>query len=124
MSYRILIVDDSSLARKVLLRALESIGIKPESVFQADNGLQALEIIKNNWVDCVFLDINMPEMNGIEFCKSVRSDPEYRDLKIVIVSTEGSEERIKQLQNLGISGYVRKPISIEVLKQQIDKIFN
>ncbi len=124
MGYRILIVDDSSLARKVLIRALESIGVRPECIFQAENGVQALEILEKNWVDCVFLDINMPEMNGIEFCKKIRASQELKDLKVVVVSTEGSEERIQQLKNLGISGFVRKPISLEVLRESINKIFD
>lgn len=119
-----LIVDDSSLARKILIRALSTLGINPEHVYQAENGKQALTILENTWVDCVFLDINMPEMNGVEFCEKVRSSPELKDLRIVIVSTEGSEERIQYLKRLGIDGYVRKPLAPETLKEAIEAIFN
>lgn len=124
MGYRVLIVDDSSLARKILIRALSTLGINPEHVYQAENGKQALTILENTWVDCVFLDINMPEMNGVEFCEKVRSSPELKDLRIVIVSTEGSEERIQYLKRLGIDGYVRKPLAPETLKEAIEAIFN
>lgn len=124
MGYRVLVVDDSSLARKILIRALAALGVNPEHVYEAENGKQALKILENTWVDCVFLDINMPEMNGVEFCEWVRKSPELRDLRIVIVSTEGSQERIQYLQHLGIDGYVRKPLAPESLKQAIEAIFN
>ncbi|MCS6961319.1 MAG: response regulator [Deltaproteobacteria bacterium] len=123
MAYNVLLVDDSSLARKVLRRALIQSSVSIGQVYEAENGKQALEILDNQWVDCVFLDINMPVMTGIEFVEEARKKDELRDLKIIVVSTEGSEERLAYLKKLGVLEIVRKPIAPEKLKTVFEKIF-
>ncbi|MCS6893242.1 MAG: response regulator [Deltaproteobacteria bacterium] len=123
MAYNILLVDDSSLARKVLHRALLQSSVDVSKVLEAENGRQALEILESEWIDCVFLDINMPIMTGIEFVEEVRKKPEFRDLKIIVVSTEGSEQRTDYLKKLGVIDFVRKPVAPERLKTVFEKIF-
>lgn len=122
MAYKFLIVDDSSIVRKVLIRALGMTSIEVGEVLQAENGKQALELLENNWVDLVFLDINMPVMNGIEFMENVRKDETTRDLPVIIVSTEGSNERVERLHELGAKAYLRKPVTPEVLTTTVNEI--
>jgi two-component system chemotaxis response regulator CheY len=122
MSYNILIVDDSSIVRKVFRKTLALSGVPTGEVLEAENGLKGLESIESNWVDLVFLDINMPVMNGVEFIKNLRSNPEHAEIPVVIVSTEGSQTRIQELNEYGVKAYLRKPITPEQLSDTIQSI--
>ena len=93
MSYNILIVDDSSIVRKVLIKTLGIAGVPVGDIYEAENGLVALEILESNWVDLIFLDINMPVMNGMEFMEHLRKSSDFDETPIIVVSTEGSKER-------------------------------
>ena len=122
MAYNILIVDDSSIVRKVLMRTFEMTEIPVNNFYQAENGKVGLELLKNNWVDIVFLDINMPVMNGLEFMQAVSKDDEYSGTPIIVVSTEGSKERKELLMEAGVRAYLRKPVTPEALVETIKNV--
>lgn len=122
MSYNVLIVDDSSIVRKVLIKTFGLSSIPVANFYEAQNGAEGLALLKEHWVDIVFLDVNMPVMNGLEFMQNLRGDPEYQSLPVVIVSTEGSHERISELESRGISAYLRKPVTPEQLVETIQSI--
>lgn len=122
MAYNILIVDDSSIIRKSLKKTLGLANLELGSILEAENGAKALEILKANWMDLVFLDINMPVMNGVEFLQKLRSDDQIKDTAVIVVSTEGSEIRAKELQNLGVKALLRKPVRPEVLASTVVEI--
>jgi two-component system chemotaxis response regulator CheY len=123
MSYNVLLVDDSSVVRKVLKKTFALSGVAVGSLVEAENGKVALDKLKEGWFDVVFLDINMPVMNGIEFVRSIRSSEDYRNLPVVIVSTEGAQERIDELRAAGVQHYLRKPVSPEQLAATITEVF-
>ena len=89
---------------------------------EAGNGKEALEVLAEESVDLVFLDINMPIMNGVEFLERVRSDEQLKTLPVVIVSTEGSHLRLQRLQELGIHAQLRKPFTPELLTETVTNI--
>ena len=122
MAYNFLLVDDSSIVRKVLIRTIGMTDLEVSEITEAVNGLDALEKLENRWVDLIFLDINMPIMNGVEFMEKLRAHPTFKSLPVVIVSTEGSQERIKRLEELGIQSYLRKPVSPENLTKTVVSI--
>ena len=122
MAYNILIVDDSNVIRKVMRKTLGLTPITFGEIFDAEHGLQALEILKHHWVDLVFLDINMPVMDGMQFMEALRADPATKDTKVVIVSTEGSKERIERLRELGAKRYLRKPVTPEQIVEVINEL--
>lgn len=122
MSYNILIVDDSSIVRKVLIKTLGLAGIPIGEIYEAENGLVALEILQNNWVDLIFLDINMPVMNGMEFMNHLRESSDFDETPIIVVSTEGSKERKEELFDKNIKAYLRKPITPEELAEKVGEI--
>jgi two-component system chemotaxis response regulator CheY len=122
MAYNILIVDDSNVIRKVMRKTLGLTPIAFGEIFDAEHGLQALEILKHHWVDLVFLDINMPVMDGMQFMEALRADPATKDTKVVIVSTEGSKERIERLRELGAKRYLRKPVTPEQIVEVINEL--
>ena len=122
MSYNILIVDDSSIVRKVLIKTLGIANIPIDKVLEAENGQVALDILADNWVDIIFLDINMPVMNGMEFMENLRKLKEYDNIPIVVISTEGSKERKEELFEKHVKEYLRKPITPEQLSDTIHKL--
>jgi two-component system chemotaxis response regulator CheY len=122
MSYRFLVIDDSSVVRKALRKTLAMTDIEMSDLLEAENGQLGLSIVEKEWVDLVFLDINMPVMNGVEFLRELRKSPDYSEMPVVIVSTEGSSERIKELEELGIQGYLRKPVGPEALVAKVKEV--
>lgn len=117
MSFTIMIVDDSEIIRSVLGRTIKMTEVPYDEILEAENGVEGLKILENEVPDVILTDINMPEMNGVEFINKLREEEEYRDTPIVVVSTEGSETRIQQLMDLGISGYLRKPFTPESIRE-------
>ena len=119
MAYNVMLVDDSSIVRKVLKKTFSLSGVDVGQMLEAENGQVALDKLKDNWVDVVFLDINMPVMNGMEFVRAVRANPDLKDLPIVVVSTEGAQDRINELMNSGVKHYLRKPVTPEALAKTL-----
>ena len=122
MAYNFLIVDDSSIVRKVIIKTMKMTDVQCNVIYEAENGAKALEVLDKEWVDLVFLDINMPVMNGIEFMEALRAIEQFKDLPVIVVSTEGSKERIDKLNSLGIKAYLRKPMTPESLTETISNV--
>jgi len=122
MALNILIVDDSAVVRAVISKTFKLAGIPVGELYQAANGKKALEILDNNWVDLVFSDINMPVMGGVEMIEKMSADGLLKTIPVVVVSTEGSATRIEQLKSRGISAYIRKPFTPELVRKVVDDI--
>jgi two-component system, chemotaxis family, chemotaxis protein CheY len=97
-------------------------GMDISQVFEASHGGEALEVVKRQWVDLIFLDINMPVMDGIQFVRAIRSDDMLKDLAVVVISTEGSEERVQELTALGVKAYLRKPVRPEQVAETVKSL--
>lgn len=123
MAYNVLIVDDSAIVRKVLKKTFGMTSIPVNQFHEASNGKEGLEILSAQWIDVIFLDVNMPVMNGMEFMRKLKSDPAASDTPVVVVSTEGSKERIEELTQSGIKAFLRKPVTPEHLVEVIEKVF-
>jgi two-component system chemotaxis response regulator CheY len=115
MALNILVVDDSLLMRKMIIKTLHLSGIPLGEIYQAANGQEGLQILQEEWVDLLLVDINMPVMNGEVMIDRVRHNPETATLPIIVISTEGSQTRIDLLQKKG-AGFVHKPFSPEELR--------
>jgi two-component system chemotaxis response regulator CheY len=112
---RMLVVDDSAVMRRVVVRSLQLSGLPLHEVEEARDGQEALELVRKSWIDIVLCDVHMPIMNGAELVRRMRADPLTRDLPVVIVSSDRSEGRVAELQQLGVRAYVRKPFQPEAL---------
>lgn len=121
MFFNVLVVDDSAVMRAMIVRTLRLSGVPLGEVHEAGNGREALDVLGASWVDLMLLDINMPVMDGEEVLDRLRADPETADLKIVVVSTEGSEARLKRLAEKGVA-FVHKPFTPEMLRATILRI--
>jgi len=114
-----LIVDDSSVMRKIVERSLRQAGMDLKQVLEAANGAEALGILNENLVDIILCDINMPVMDGLEFIKQLPTVVNAKGVPVVMITTEGSEAHVVQAISAGARGYIRKPFTAEQVKEQI-----
>ncbi|MBN2799454.1 MAG: response regulator [Deltaproteobacteria bacterium] len=120
MSYSVLIVDDSPLIRSMVLKSIAMSGLEILASFQAANGLEALEILREQWIDVVFADLNMPEMGGIELVERMSADSLLVSVPVVIVSSVRDEAHIEALKRKGIRAYIKKPFRPESFREVVE----
>ncbi|MGD1107860.1 MAG: response regulator [Terracidiphilus sp.] len=116
---RTLIVDDSSVMRKIVERSLRQAGLELLLVHEAGSGTEGLELLKTKQVDLILSDINMPAMDGLEFLRQVRAQNLAPGVPVVMITTESSEEHVKQAIQAGAQGYIRKPFTAEQVKERV-----
>jgi two-component system chemotaxis response regulator CheY len=115
--YKALIVDDSKAIRQIERKYLEEMGFE---VLEAEHGEQALEVLKENPdIKIILLDWYMPIMNGYEFLKKVRANPEWSDIKIMMVTTENQQKSVIDAIMAGANEYLMKPFDKEMLETKI-----
>jgi two-component system chemotaxis response regulator CheY len=119
MSLNVLIVDDSAVMRSMIVKTLRLAGLAVGEIHEAANGQEGLDVLDGQWVDLVLADINMPVMNGEEMIDRIRSNPAWKDLPVIVISTEGSQTRIESLRRKNTK-FVHKPFSPEVLRDVIN----
>ncbi len=122
MALNILVVDDSRTVRAVIRKTLQLAEVPVNELHEAANGQEALDILEDQWIDLVFADINMPVMTGIEMVDEMSARGMLKTVPVVMVSTEGSTTRIEQLMAKGVSAYVRKPFTPELIQAVVDDI--
>jgi two-component system, chemotaxis family, chemotaxis protein CheY len=116
---RILVVDDSSVMRKIVSRALQQGGVSIEEILEAGNGREALEILQRAKVNLILSDINMPVMDGLEFVRQLQGVDNAKGVPVVMITTEGSESHVMQAISSGARAYIRKPFTPDQIKQHI-----
>ena len=123
MAINVLIVDDSGVMRAMILKSMRMSGLPLGDVYQAGNGKEGLEALNNNWIDLVVVDINMPVMNGEEMIDNMKQNDEMKDIPIVVISTEGSEQRLERLKKKG-AAFIHKPFTPETIRDTIRGILH
>jgi two-component system, chemotaxis family, chemotaxis protein CheY len=116
---RTLIVDDSTVMRKIVERSLRQAGLDPMVVYEAGSGTEGLELLRVKQVDLILSDINMPSMDGLEFLRQLRAQNLAPGIPVVMITTESSEEHVKQAILAGAQGYIRKPFTAEQVKERV-----
>jgi len=116
---RALIVDDSSVMRKIVERSLRQAGIDLAQVREAGNGAEALAILGDGSVDLILCDINMPVMDGLEFVRPLQAMDAAKRAPVMMITTEGSESHVVQALSLGARGYLRKPFTPDQVKEHV-----
>jgi two-component system, chemotaxis family, chemotaxis protein CheY len=116
---RVLIVDDSSVMRKIVERSLRQAGLELEEVREAGNGAEALTEVQSTVFDLILSDINMPAMDGLEFLRGLANVPSAKNVPVVMITTEGSEARVVEALSVGAKGYIRKPFTPEQVKERV-----
>jgi two-component system chemotaxis response regulator CheY len=115
-------VDDSAAIRKILQRVLRQADVPMGDIYEAGDGVEALATLKEHNIGLVLSDINMPNMDGLQLLSQIRASPEYKDLPVLMITTEGSQAKVMEAVNLGASGYVRKPFTADQIKEKLTGI--
>lgn len=119
MAKTVLIVDDASLIRSVASKAAESVGY---NVITASDGTEGLERLKENQIDLVFSDVNMPQMGGLEMVEHIKADPANKFLPIVMLTTESSQELKDKGKALGVKAWLVKPFNKDKFLLALEKL--
>jgi two-component system, chemotaxis family, chemotaxis protein CheY len=119
MKGTVLLVDDSAMMRKVVLRMLTLAGLEFEKVLEASDGEEALSLLKVNTVALIMCDINMPVMSGLEMLQRVKDEKLAVNVPIVMVTTEAGETQVRQAIVAGARGYIRKPFTVEHIESNV-----
>jgi len=115
---KILLVDDSTTMRRIQKNQLGGLGIT--DIIEAENGQEALTVAAANMpIDYMFLDWNMPIMNGLDCLTSLRADPTYKDLKIIMCTSESEKTRVLEALKAGANNYIVKPFDADALKEKL-----
>jgi two-component system chemotaxis response regulator CheY len=119
MGKSVLIVDDSNTMRKIVARSLRQAGIDFDPILEAADGQEALNVLADNKVDIVLSDINMPNMNGLEFLKAKSEDDAIKDIPVVMISTETGDDIIGEAKSYGAKGAVKKPFTPDLINDTL-----
>ena len=119
MPLDVLVVDDSAAIRKILQRVLAQTELPLGTILEAADGIEAIERLKNHKIGLVLADINMPNMDGIELLTKMRENQQWKLIPVVMITTEGSQQRVLEAVDLGAAGYVRKPFTADQIKEKL-----
>jgi len=122
MSFNVLIVDDSKSLRSVIKKIITISGFYMDQCYEAENGKQALEILSKKWVDIILSDLNMPVMSGLEMLAVMKADSHLREIPVIIISTEGSDEKRKSVLEMGAKQFIKKPFSPEYVRKVLYEV--
>lgn len=123
MALNILIVDDSAAIRKILQRVLYQADVPLGEVIEAGDGKEALLALQSQKVGLVLSDINMPNMDGIEFLRQAKANGVLKGIPVIMITTEGSKAKVMEAVELGAAGYVRKPFTAQQIKEKLSGFY-
>jgi two-component system chemotaxis response regulator CheY len=122
----LLIVDDSKIVRRVLSNTVARYFKPPEwkelNLFEAEDGNEAMEVMKKEKIDIMLLDWNMPNMTGPEVVEAVRANKEWNKTRIIMATTEGSKSSVLAMIKKGANGYMVKPFQEEAIFKTLDTV--
>lgn len=119
---KILVVDDSSLMRSFAKGSLKQ--LKLNNVDEAENGEEALLKLKKKRYDLILSDLHMPNMNGLELLRAVRSDSNLKDIPFIIMTLDGKKDLLLEAVKEGLNDYLMKPVTAGPLGQKLKKVFS
>jgi two-component system, chemotaxis family, chemotaxis protein CheY len=124
MQSDVLVVDDSAAIRKILQRVLRQTGMAIGAIYEASDGQEALDILETNEIHLILSDVNMPRMGGLQLLASVKASPRWRQIPVVMITTECGATKVGEAGRLGAAGYVRKPFSADQIKEKLRGILD
>jgi len=117
---KILAVDDSPTMRRIIINTLKRAGYS--DVVEATDGKDALAKLKGAGINFIITDWNMPEMDGLTFVTTLRSNDEYKSLPVLMVTTRSVKEDIVEALKAGVNNYIVKPFTPDTLKEKIEQV--
>lgn len=120
MKFNCLIVEDEEAIRLLLKKFLFKSDLDINDIYEAKNGKEGIEVLKNHKINLMFVDIYMPIMDGMEMLDYVRDHPEFKNIPAIVVSVENDEKRIEAIVRKGL-GFIHKPFTYKLINQEIKK---
>jgi two-component system chemotaxis response regulator CheY len=120
---KILVVDDFSTMRRIVRNLLVELGFSGPLIQEADDGDNALTMLRSTPFDLVITDWNMPNMSGIDLLRAIRAEPSIKALPVLMVTAENNRDQIIAAAQAGVNGYVVKPFSAATLEEKLARIF-
>jgi len=118
---KILVVDDFAAMRRILKNVFTQIGLT--NIIEADDGTTALDVLKENKVDLIVSDWNMPKMSGLDLLKTVRSNESTKDMPFLMVTASSQKDDVLEAVQAGVSNYIVKPFTADTVKEKLSRIF-
>jgi len=118
---RVLIVDDNEIDRQLIQRTVEKMG---HDVLTAPNGKDGFDLAKSARPDLILSDCRMPEMDGVEMCKQLKTDPETKNIPLVFLTSVDTPKTVVECFDIGVENYMCKPINPKLLTSQVRTIFD
>lgn len=122
MSFNVLIADDSNAMRAVIKKVVTLSGFQMDKCLEAGNGREAMELLIDNWVDVIISDINMPEISGLELLDQLAKNETLKEIPVIMITTEGSDQRMKEAFARGAKGFIKKPFLPEEIKKVLYEV--
>ena len=121
---KILVVDDAKTMRRIIKNSLIKLGFKEEDILEAEDGVKAWELFQQykDEIDAVLTDWNMPNMNGLELVEKIRAQDRFKDVPIIMVTTEGGRKEVITALKAGVNNYIVKPFTPQVLKEKLQAV--
>lgn len=119
MGKRVLVIDDSSTMRKIVSRSLRQAGLDFDEILEAGDGQEALTLLESQSVDLILSDINMPNMDGMEFLRQKKEIAAIKNIPVVMITTEGGADIIGEAKALGAAGNIKKPFTPDKINEVI-----
>jgi len=119
MGKKVLIIDDSSTMRKIVTRSLRQAGLDFDIILEAGDGAEALQLLQNEAVDIILSDINMPNMDGIEFLRQKSGNAALKAIPVVMITTEAGADILAEAKSLGAAGSIKKPFTPDQVSEII-----
>lgn len=121
LSMKVLVVDDFATMRRIIKNVLKQIGFT--HILEADDGATAIEVLKENEVDLIISDWNMPRMNGLDLLKTVRNKESTKAIPFVMVTAEAQKDNVLQAVQSGVDNYIVKPFTADAVKEKLTQVF-
>lgn len=118
---QVLIVDDAMIMRNIHRNILLESGIPEGAISEASDGKEALRIAATKSIGLFLVDWNMPELNGLDFVKAIRAMDTYKNVPIIMITSEAAKYNVMEAIEAGVTNYVVKPIKAAVLKEKLSK---
>lgn len=120
VNIKVLVVDDFATMRRIIKNVLKQIGFT--KILEADDGTTALEVLKENKVDLIISDWNMPNMTGLDLLKTVRGEKSTQSIPFLMVTAEAQKDNVIQAVQAGVSNYLVKPFTADAIKEKLTQV--
>lgn len=117
-----LIVDDSNTMRRIIKNKLSEIGISDLEMYEAEDGIEALKILKDTSIKLVLLDWNMPRLNGYELLQQLKADDKLKSIPVIMITTEGGKAEVVSAIKSGVCDYIVKPFDVETIQRKVQLV--